>query len=169
MSKAKSPADEAKTPAAVLAELGVANTKTGTALVVRDPDLADAEVKEEAPVVEKDPRAETNERLLAWPQDPSNMCQGLRREGARAIGRMNGDKSRMEMFMKTMQVLADYAAAKLEWQKIQKASIADTETRRKAAQAAALKAAQVREAANARKSANEAKRIADELEAGLEG
>lgn len=77
---------------------------------------------------------ETNASKLPWMQDRHGFVANLRREGCRSIGRMMGDDQKMEVLMDTLRILARYAAAKMEEQKVTatKAKIRRIETTREA-------------------------------------
>ncbi len=146
MSKAKTPA-KAQNPAEVIAELGLDKA-------------APAKVKPS-----EKPENVTNERNIKWPQDKSGMTGGLRREGARSIGRMAGKEENLRLVLDTLKVLADYAEAKLAWQKAQKLSVADSAAARKAANDAAVMNTKRRQAAAARAKIKALEAEAEALEA----
>lgn len=77
-----------------------------------------------------------NVRDITWPHDKYGITTLLRKEGARAIGRIKGDDAKMEVVMQTLKVLAQHATAKIEQQKADKeAAIAAAENMRLAAEA----------------------------------
>ncbi len=63
----------------------------------------------------------TNAYKLPWPQDTLGITMRLRREGCRAIGRMDGKVERLTLIMDTMRILAKHAQAKLDAQVTAKA------------------------------------------------
>ena len=154
MTKANTPA-EAKSPAKLIADLGLnSNTKPAAPEKVRK-SAGNAGV--------------TNERLLPWPQDVHGMCQGLRREGARAIGRMNGDPARLKLLLDTIAVLTEYAHDKLKWQAGQKVAFEDRRAATVEAKLKATVAAKRAALAAARKEARAAEIKAAGIEAEIEG
>lgn len=54
----------------------------------------------------------TNSNKLPFTQDRSGARQELRRGGVRAIGRIMGDKTRLEDLLTDLEVLAEYAQAR---------------------------------------------------------
>jgi len=63
---------------------------------------------------------ETNASKLPWMQDPHGFVSNLRREGCRSIGRIQADEPKLAVFMDTLRVLAKYAAAKMDEQKMER-------------------------------------------------
>lgn len=55
----------------------------------------------------------TNPLDIQWPQDEYGFTTMLRKEGARAIGRIQGDATKMRVLLDTLEVLRDHAEAKL--------------------------------------------------------
>ena len=61
---------------------------------------------------DKNPNAGvTNELKLVYPQDAAGITGTMRREVARAIGRVKGDPAKQEVLEGTIQVLVDYSKA----------------------------------------------------------
>ena len=65
----------------------------------------------------------TQEQMLAgtpkspvWPRDQYGMTSGLRRELARAAGRINGDPRKLEVFIETLKVGGQWAKDRMEVQ-----------------------------------------------------
>jgi hypothetical protein len=82
----------------------------------------------------------SNPTDLVFPVDSTGFTTVLRKEGARAVGRIGGDPARLEVYLKTLRVLGDHAKTKLEAQKAGKAAVAKAVADRAAE--AALSAAQ---------------------------
>ncbi len=90
----------------------------------------------------------SNANRLPWPQDTLGITHRLRREGCRAIGRMDGKSERLDLIMATLRVLAKHSAAKLDQQLASKAKIAALQLQR-SEEAARQNAAQLRRQADA--------------------
>lgn len=74
-------------------------------------------VKDDTPAVRKPFGKTSNPTNLVFPLDTTGFTTTLRKEGARAVGRINGDTERLEVFIATLRVLGDHAKTKLEAQK----------------------------------------------------
>lgn len=59
----------------------------------------------------------TNSAKLPWPQDRGGITSLLRREGARAIGRIGGRKDRLDLVLEVLDILRQYAIEKYEFQR----------------------------------------------------
>jgi hypothetical protein len=59
----------------------------------------------------------TNSAKLPWPQDRGGITSLLRREGARAIGRIGGREDRLELVLEVLDILREYAIEKYEFQR----------------------------------------------------
>ena len=59
----------------------------------------------------------TNSAKLPWPQDKGGITSLLRREGARAIGRIGGRKERLDLVLEVLDILRQYAIEKYEFQR----------------------------------------------------
>lgn len=82
----------------------------------------------------------SNPTNLVFPVDATGFTTVLRKEGARAVGRLGGDPERLSVFLNTLRVLGDHAKTKLEAQKTARATaLAEQEAR---ATEAALRSAQ---------------------------
>lgn len=69
------------------------------------------------------PTAEaTNSAALEWPQDTYGFTSMLRKEGARAAGRIKGDPEKLNTYLQTLQVLGEHAQAKMAAQVEQNAA-----------------------------------------------
>jgi len=80
---------------------------------------------------------------LKLPNDPQGFSGNLRRELARAVGRIAGDEIRLASFVETLEVFADFARNKAEAQRNElKSKIADKAARLKTAQDQALREAE---------------------------
>ncbi len=90
----------------------------------------------------------SNASKLPWPQDTLGITHRLRREGCRAIGRMDGKAERLELVMSTLRVLAKHGGAKLDQQIASKAKTAELQLARSEA-AAIQNAAQLLRQENA--------------------
>lgn len=70
---------------------------------------------------------------IEFPFDEYGFTTLLRKEGVRAVGRINGDESKLSVFIQTLQVLAEYARAKIEDQaKVRERQLAAVKNRRDA-------------------------------------
>jgi len=67
------------------------------------------------PVPQEEPLI--NSQKLPWPQDVLGITHRLRREGCRAIGRMDGKEPNLQLFKDTLRVLARHAEAKIAQQR----------------------------------------------------
>lgn len=86
----------------------------------------------------------TNPSLLVWPADNTGFTTMVRKEGARAVGRITGDPERLAVFMATLRVLAEHAAIKVKAQVEAKAQgIADIQRAKDAAAEVARKDAEL--------------------------
>lgn len=54
----------------------------------------------------------TNPMTLPWPVDKHGITSMLKKEGARAVGRINGDADKLDVFMATLRVLVAHAKEK---------------------------------------------------------
>jgi len=63
----------------------------------------------------------TNAQKLPWPPDRMGITHRLRREGCRAIGRMDGKTERLTLIKDTLRVLARHAEAKIDQQNLHRA------------------------------------------------
>jgi len=79
-------------------------------------------------VTEKKPMH--NAAKLEWPQDVLSITHQLRREGCRAIGRMDGKDANLKLVIATLRVLAKHAEAKLVQQNVTRKKHADELIRR---------------------------------------
>lgn len=61
---------------------------------------------------------ETNALKLDFPRDPHGFTTLLRKEGVRAVGRLAASDDKLAIFLNTLKVLARYAKAKIETQKL---------------------------------------------------
>jgi hypothetical protein len=91
-------------------------------------------------VTERKPNGKfTNVRDLVWPHDEYGFTSMLRKEGARAIGRIKGDPKKLEVLIQSLRVLADHATTKAADQKVVvSAQVQAAEQRAIEAEAAAL-------------------------------
>ncbi len=97
------------------------------------------EIKEE--VVAK-PAPILHEHKLVLPSDPGGFSSNMRREIARAVGRIAGDEVKLQSFLGTLEIFSDFAKNKAEQQRNDlKTKIAD-----KGARLAMAKAQVMREA-----------------------
>lgn len=88
------------------------------------------------------PKITTNPNKLPWTQDRSGARQELRRGGARAVGRILGDKKRLEDYLADLEILAEYGRAKYEEQiAAQARRVANANKRVEAQEAVAREAA----------------------------
>ncbi len=79
---------------------------------------------------------------LKLPTDPQGFSGNLRRELARAVGRIGGDDERLASFIETLEVFKDFAVNKTQAQKDElQAKIADKAARLKTAELQALREA----------------------------
>jgi hypothetical protein len=62
-----------------------------------------------------------NPEKLVFPADPTGFTSMLRKEGTRAVGRLNGSADKMQVFMDTLRVLAQHAEVKVKAQVVGKA------------------------------------------------
>lgn len=83
------------------------------------------------------PTTVTNALDLQYPRDPYGFTTLLRKEGARAVGRLSGSDEKYDIFIETLKVLGKYAKDKLALQKTIKA--ADLNAAEAAAAAEALR------------------------------
>lgn len=68
----------------------------------------------EPTTVEREVNGKThNPRLIEFPYDQFGFTTMLRKEGVRAVGRIKGDKAKMDVFLQTLRVLGDHAKAKI--------------------------------------------------------
>lgn len=63
-----------------------------------------------------------NPEKLVWPSDPTGFTSMLRKEGTRAVGRLNGSEEKLAVFNATLRVLAAHAKVKIEAQVAGKAT-----------------------------------------------
>lgn len=54
----------------------------------------------------------TNPLNLEWPQDQYGITSMLKKEGVRAVGRLNGDDTKLDVFLGTVRLLVQYAKEK---------------------------------------------------------
>ena len=52
-----------------------------------------------------------------WPRDEYGMTSALRRELARAAGRVNGDENKLKVYMNTLKAGAEWVLSRMEVQK----------------------------------------------------
>lgn len=57
---------------------------------------------------------------IVWPQDTYGVTSMLKKEGARAIGRIKGDEDKLAVVMETLKCLAQHAQTKMDEQKRQR-------------------------------------------------
>ena len=55
-----------------------------------------------------------NPREVVFPFDEFGFTTMLRKEGVRAIGRIKGDKRKLEVFLQTLRVLGEHSKMKIE-------------------------------------------------------
>ncbi|SEN67588.1 hypothetical protein SAMN05216227_102035 [Pseudorhodobacter antarcticus] len=63
----------------------------------------------------------TNPLDIKFPFDDTGFTSMLRKEGARAVGRIGGDAVRLQVFLNTLRVLGEHAKVKIAAQVAQKA------------------------------------------------
>jgi hypothetical protein len=69
----------------------------------------------------REPNGKTSNSVnLVFPLDRTGFTTVLRKEGARAVGRIGGDDERLAIYLSTLRVLGDHAKAKLVAQKTAK-------------------------------------------------
>lgn len=54
----------------------------------------------------------TNSAAIDWPVDIHGFTSLLRKEGVRAVGRIKNDDEKLQLFLRTLQILAGHAKAK---------------------------------------------------------
>lgn len=55
-----------------------------------------------------------NPRSIEWPADTFGFTTCLKKEGVRAVGRIKGDKEKLEVLNGVLRCIAQHAAAKIE-------------------------------------------------------
>lgn len=81
----------------------------------------------------------SNPRNIVWPFDKHGFTTMLRKEGARAVGRIKGDPAKLEVFLDTLRVLGAHAHAKIaDQQEDKELKLLAIENRRKAEYARSL-------------------------------
>lgn len=63
----------------------------------------------------------TNPLTLPWPTDPHGITSAIKKEGTRAVQRLNGDADKFKVFMDTVKVLVAHAREKYAAQREQNA------------------------------------------------
>jgi len=77
----------------------------------------------------------SNPAKIDWPTDRVGMTSRLKREGCRAIGRMNADKENLDVVMAVLRILAQHAQDKFAEQvDIKAGNLAKLAGQRQAAQ-----------------------------------
>lgn len=76
----------------------------------------------------------TNPRAIEWPYDQHGFTTLLRKEGVRAVGRIKGDKAKLDVLIQTLKVLGEHARAKIADQMKDAAQTAAARQNREAAE-----------------------------------